>query len=220
MTNGKKNGTISKSKARRSRDFRPRLTAGRPAENAPPRRFDGQALQNRKREGITLHKLKELLRSAQVIEFLKYCVVGGIAFIADTASLMLFYHFVFGEFSFDLLFLHIADGRTAAATAVGFLVGLVVNYVLSVLFVFNRPGQQEKGKSVGAFLIFGVVGLIGLALTELGMMLGVGLLGDKFLLPVKIVVAGIVMVWNYLGRKIFVYGGKNAGNGKKGEEKE
>lgn len=52
------------------------------------------------------------------------------------------------------------------------------------------------------------------------MMLGVGLLGDKFLLPVKIVVAGIVMVWNYLGRKIFVYGGKNAGNGKKGEEKE
>jgi len=197
-----------------------RLPAGRPAENAPPRRFDGQALQNRKREGITLHKLKELLRSAQVIEFLKYCVVGGIAFIADTASLMLFYHFVFGEFSFDLLFLHIADGRTAAATAVGFLVGLVVNYVLSVLFVFNRPGQQEKGKSVGAFLIFGVVGLIGLALTELGMMLGVGLLGDKFLLPVKIVVAGIVMVWNYLGRKIFVYGGKNAGNGKKGEEKE
>ena len=167
-----------------------------------------------------MHKLKELLRSAQVIEFLKYCVVGGIAFIADTASLMLFYHFVFGEFSFDLLFLHIADGRTAAATAVAFLVGLVVNYVLSVLFVFNRPGQQEKGKSVGAFLIFGVVGLIGLALTELGMMLGVGLLGDKFLLPVKIVVAGIVMVWNYLGRKIFVYGGKNAGNGKKGEEKE
>lgn len=58
-----------------------------------------------------------------MIEFLKYCVVGGIAFIADTASLMLFYHFVFGEFSFDLLFLHIADGRTAAATAVGFLVG-------------------------------------------------------------------------------------------------
>ena len=86
--------------------------------------------------------------------------------------------------------------------------------------MFNRPGQQEMGKSVGAFLIFGVVGLIGLALTELGMMLGVGLLGDKFLLPVKIVVAGIVMVWNYLGRKIFVYGGKNAGNGKKGEEKE
>lgn len=115
-----------------------------------------------------MHKLKELLRSAQVIEFLKYCVVGGIAFIADTASLMLFYHFVFGEFSFDLLFLHIADGRTAAATAVGFLVGLVVNYVLSVLFVFNRPGQQEKGKSVGAFLIFGVVGLIGLALTSWG----------------------------------------------------
>ena len=160
-----------------------------------------------------MHKLKALLRSAQVVEFLKYCVVGGIAFVADTASLMLFYHFVFGEFSFDLLFLHIA-------TAVGFLVGLVVNYVLSVLFVFNRPGQQEKGKSVGAFLVFGVVGLIGLALTELGMMLGVGLLGDRFLLPVKIVVAGIVMVWNYLGRKIFVYGGKNAGNGKKGEEKE
>ena len=151
-----------------------------------------------------MHKLKRLLRSEQVIEFLKYCIVGGIAFVVDTASLMLFYHFVFGDFSFDFLFLHIADGRTAAATAVGFLFGLVANYVLSVLFVFNRPGQdRRKGKSLGAFLIFAVVGLIGLALTELGMMLGVALLGDAFLLPIKIVVAGLVMVWNYPGRQNF-----------------
>ena len=165
-----------------------------------------------------MHKLKRLLRSEQVIEFLKYCIVGGIAFVVDTASLMLFYHFVFGDFSFDFLFLHIADGRTAAATAVGFLFGLVANYVLSVLFVFNRLGQQEKGKRLGAFLIFAVVGLIALALTELGMMLGVALLGDAFLLPIKIVVAGLVMVWNYLGRKIFVYGGKDSKNTGKGED--
>lgn len=84
--------------------------------------------------------------------------------------------------------------------------------------MFNRPGQQEKGKSLGAFLIFAVVGLIGLALTELGMMLGVALLGDAFLLPIKIVVAGLVMVWNYLGRKIFVYGGKDSKNTGKGED--
>ena len=55
-------------------------------------------------------------------------------------------------------------------------------------------------------------------MTELGMMLGVALLGDAFLLPIKIVVAGLVMVWNYLGRKIFVYGGKDSKNTGKGED--
>ena len=72
--------------------------------------------------------------------------------------------------------------------------------------MFNRPEQKDKGRTVGAFLVFAAVGIVGLVLTELGMMLGVSLFGDRYLVFIKIVVAAIVLVWNYIGRKIFVYG--------------
>ena len=68
-----------------------------------------------------------------------------------------------------------------------------------------------------------IIGFIAPSIVKLGSnasrMLGVALLGDAFLLPIKIVVAGLVMVWNYLGRKIFVYGGKDSKNTGKGNGK-
>ena len=70
--------------------------------------------------------------------------------------------------------------------------------------------QKEKGKTVGAFLIYAAVGIIGYFLT-----VGLTLLGTRFIgeegiwyLLMTAVVKGIVLVWNYLGRKIFVYRGK------------
>lgn len=151
-------------------------------------------------------KIKAFIKSQRLYEFFKYCLVGGIAFVADTGTLLLLHRFLLSDFELDLLLFRFTDGRTAAAAAAGFIVGLAVNYVLSVFFVFNRPEQKDKGKTVGAFLVFAAVGIVGLVLTELGMMLGVSLFGDRYLVFIKTVVAAIVLVWNYIGRKIFVYG--------------
>ena len=41
-------------------------------------------------------------------------------------------------------------------------------------------------------------------MTELGMYVGTELLFMNYML-VKIVVTGIVLIWNYLGRKIFIF---------------
>ena len=50
----------------------------------------------------------------------------------------------------------------------------------------------------------GLIGLLGLWWTELGMWIGVSVLGGYYV-PVKIVVTGVVLLWNYLGRKILIF---------------
>lgn len=79
-----------------------------------------------------------------------------------------------------------------------------MNYVLSLTFVFRRKDNRGSGKSVAAFLIFTVVGVIGLGLTELIMYLGTELLHISYLI-VKIAAAAIVLVWNYVGRKVLIF---------------
>lgn len=129
-----------------------------------------------------------------VLEFLRYVVVGGIAFLADFGALV---------GSQELFFKQFAWGVYAAAV-IGFVVGLAVNYFLSLIYVFTSPKDCGKGRSVGAFLVFGIVGLVGLGLTELGMWLGIECLGWNYMV-VKIFTTGAVLMWNYLGRKLLIF---------------
>lgn len=131
-------------------------------------------------------------------EFFRYALVGGIAFVADWGTLFLTKEFVFKGESKPELF---------AATAAGFIIGLMVNYILSIVFVFRASDNNNSGKSVKAFITFALIGVIGLGLTELGMYAGVYLLKWHYLIT-KIIVAGLVLIWNYCGRKIFVFGRK------------
>lgn len=136
-------------------------------------------------------KLKQLFW-----EFFRYVLVGGLAFVIDSGVLALFREFVLkGGTPFEL----------AVCTALGFIAGLIANYVLSLVFVFKKSENKGSGKSVAAFVIFALVGVIGLGLTELGMYIGVYVFKWHYIVT-KILVAGAVLVWNYVGRKIFVFG--------------
>ena len=129
-------------------------------------------------------------------EFLRYAVVGGIAFVADFATLI----------ASQEIYLRSFFSGVYIATALGFVVGLAVNYTLSLWFVFTSEKDRGKGRSLAAFLVFGVIGLLGLVWTELGMWLGIELLHLNYML-VKVFVTGIVLLWNYLGRKILIFNG-------------
>ena len=115
-----------------------------------------------------------------LMEFLRYAVVGGLAFVADFCSLVAAQEFLFKSFPWGIY----------AATVIGFVVGLAVNYVLSILFVFTQAKDRGKGRSFGAFVVFGLIGIIGLGLTELGMWVGVE-----------------ILTWNYMVVKVLDQGG-------------
>lgn len=130
-----------------------------------------------------------------VKEFARYLVVGGTAFLVDYGVLYL---------SKTFLFQSLGDLGVYLATALGFLAGLVYNYVLSLVWVFRSAKDQKKGRTLGAFLLFSIIGIIGLLLTEGGMFLGYQLLHINYLI-VKLFVAAVVLLWNYGARKILIF---------------
>ncbi len=133
-------------------------------------------------------------------EFLRYGIVGGVSAVVDMGVNYLTLYGV----------LHSSkDGtwQVALSVAVGFAVGLAVNFLLSNWFVFRTKAQRKKGKTVGAFLLYALVGVIGFAMTEALTLLGRGLIGDSggWYLLLTCAVKGIVLIWNYAGRKLLVY---------------
>ena len=148
-------------------------------------------------------------------EIFRFLLVGGLATVAD--------YLVFYLFRQWLLPAGLINSRAwnitslILATAFGFVVGLLVNWVLSVKFVYRQVRDEEQARSKKSFVIFTVIGLIGLGLTELGVVLLVSLLPEitlfgvtEFLLPwdewiAKVVMTCIVLVFNYVGRKLFIF---------------
>lgn len=142
-------------------------------------------------------------KQQQIIrEFLRYVLVGGVSFAVDAGAMALVKESFFKT--------HCTSWQMALCVAVGFVAGLLTNYLLSSVYVFRTEEQKAQGRNVKAFLIYGAVGVVGFALTELGMYVGVGLVGSDGLwyLLVKCFVAGVVLIWNYVGRKLFVYHGR------------
>ncbi|UOO38778.1 GtrA family protein [Oscillospiraceae bacterium CM] len=127
-------------------------------------------------------------------EVFRYLLVGGASTLIDFATLYLFNN--------TLPDLH--GYRLYIAAALGFLAGLVFNYVLSLAFVFQTAKTKGAGRGAAAFMLFAVIGGTGLGLTELGMYIGVALFMWHYLF-VKILVTGIVFFWNYLSRKILIF---------------
>jgi putative flippase GtrA len=98
------------------------------------------------------------------------------------------------------------------ATAMGFLSGLLFNYIFSIIFVFRTSNAKAKQHKFLSFLAFAVIGIIGLGLTELCMIIGINIFGQDFYLIIKIITAGIMFVWNYGARKILIFRGEKNEN--------
>lgn len=126
------------------------------------------------------------------VQFLKYCLVGGIAFLTDFAALSLSYQI-----------LRDAPYGLYVSTAIGFLVGIIVNYGIARKMVF--ADVESRSASVATEILqYTIIGLIGLVFTEIGMHIGVTLLHGEYYF-IKIIVATAVLLWNFLARRFWVY---------------
>jgi putative flippase GtrA len=153
-------------------------------------------------------KIDKQSLSSLVKEFGRYLIVGGASFLVDWGTLFLTYNYVFSGMAGRQVTagtLVLGSWQLILATAAGFILGLIFNYIFSLLWVFQSARQQNKGKTVGAFVIFAVIGIIGLLLTEVGMEFGVRWVGQSYYMVVKIFVAGVVLIWNYVARKILIF---------------
>ena len=126
-------------------------------------------------------KQKELL-----IQIFKFIIVGGIATLIDWIIYFILYRFI-----------HI---EPIIANIFSFSISVVYNYIASCKYVFNVKKDKDRKK---LFVIFIIFSLIGLGINELL----IYLLHNKLLwnaMLVKIIATVIVMVFNFISRKIFL----------------
>lgn len=124
-------------------------------------------------------------------QFMKFGVVGIVAFFIDYGVLML---------------LSQGFGVDAVLSAgISFCVSVVFNYVASMRFVFTHRDDLSRSRE---FFIFIILSVIGLVINELIMLVGVAALGDSALTVTitKLVATVIVLVWNFFSRKRWLDG--------------
>jgi putative flippase GtrA len=122
--------------------------------------------------------------SRQIVLFL---VVGGFTFILDYLTM--------------IGLIEIFETDYLISTGIGFILGSVVNYYLSIKYVFVS-GKYKKNKS--ELLIFMVFTSIGLGLNHFIMYSGCDIINWDYRI-VKIASLVIVTAFNFITKKIFVF---------------
>lgn len=118
-------------------------------------------------------------------QIMKFGVVGFLCFFID----------------FGILFLltDIFKVNHLISAPISFTISVIVNYILSIKWVFDVNDKNKKLK----FILFIVFSVIGLLMNELIMYIGVDKLLFNYLL-VKIFSTAVVMVFNFITRKMFL----------------
>ena len=120
------------------------------------------------------------------IQIFKFIIVGGIATIIDWAVYYVLYNYL--------------KVNPLLGNILSFSVSVVYNYTASVKWVFNVNKEKSKKRMFVEFMIFSILGLL---LTELLLWIGIDKLSMNAMV-VKIVATSIVMVFNFITRKLFL----------------
>ena len=133
------------------------------------------------------HKLFYGSTDKLLVQFVRYFFVGGFAFVVDFGLL-----YILTEY---------AGLHYLLSATLSFIAGLLVNYIISCLWVFN--GSKFKNRLV-EFLFFAAIGVVGLALNDTLIWLFTDCIGTHYMFS-KIVAAAIVYLWNFFARKYLVF---------------
>lgn len=134
-----------------------------------------------------------------VEQIMKFGIVGVLSFGID-----------FGVYSILVYFTPVP---LLVANFFGFTISVIFNYIMSMKYVFQRNEDMDRKKE---FIIFVILSLIGLGLNELLVWLfveysykNIAIIAELFSYNMmkmigKILATGIVMVYNFISRKIFL----------------
>lgn len=133
-------------------------------------------------------------------QIIKFGFVGGLCFLIDFVISTALFHLLINVTS--------RSAATAVGGFVGFTISVVVNYILSMKFVFERKEDMSRRKE---FVIFVILSVIGLGVNEVILLAcsavyegSTDLMNTLWFAASKVIATAIVMVYNFVSRKIFL----------------
>ncbi|MFR6586591.1 MAG: GtrA family protein [Ruminococcus sp.] len=132
-----------------------------------------------------------------LIQFFRYCFVGGAATIVDWGLSSLLFYFAFHQ------------SYAVIANGLSFVAGLLANYFLSTFWVFRSSKIKSR---LAEFMAFAAIGVVGLLLT-----IGITKLFEITMADVtsayqiisKVVSTAVAFLWNFFARKYLIYSKKD-----------
>lgn len=130
-------------------------------------------------------------------EVVRFGLVGVIAAMFDFTTCYIFQYLILPQSWSDI-------ALTIVSVTFGFMVGVFVNYICSVYIVFRNTTDKNKSRTLFGRFLF-------VSLASMGLFMGYGfqylffnLLHLGYILTFVIRTL-IVLVWNYLSRKFFIF---------------
>ncbi|RKM60007.1 GtrA family protein [Butyrivibrio sp. CB08] len=152
--------------------------------------------------------MKWLEKHKLLYQIFKFGVVGFVCFFIDYIVGLVAMNIIvaiFGKESFEV--------ASVIGSVCGFIVSVVANYILSFKFVFER---KEDLNRKAEFVAFVILSIIGMGINSAIIWLGVSYfykniawlhanVGNSLMYTIaKIVATAVVMVYNFVTRKIFL----------------
>ena len=154
---------------------------------------------------VLIYKLymeKKSLSNDLFWEIFRFAIVGLVAAVFDFLVCFLFQFIIFKDNTDWYV--------TLISTAMGFVVGVTINYLLSTYMVYKaaKSNFSKSFKGIVTFLVLSTIGLfIGMGLQYLLYdVLYVKVGASFFSYPIDFVIRTlVVMVYNYISRKLIIY---------------
>lgn len=134
-----------------------------------------------------------------MIQIFKFAIVGGLSFAVD---------FLVYTMMCNILGIHYIIAGVS-----GFFISVVINYLLSMRYVFVSKEDMKKDRE---FVIFVVLSLLGMILNSVILYICIDVIymhwmwlkqivpRESMNILAKITATGIVMIYNFITRKIFL----------------
>ena len=119
-------------------------------------------------------------------QIIRFGFVGGTAFIIDAGILFILTQFL--------------NVHYLISGMISFTVSVIYNYILSIMWVFDAKKDNNKAQELSIFIGLSVIGL---GINQFIMWVMVDKIGVYYMLS-KIVSTFVVMVYNFITRKIFI----------------
>ncbi|WP_405378183.1 GtrA family protein [Phascolarctobacterium sp.] len=132
---------------------------------------------------------------SEVIKLVLYLFVGGTAALVEWGLFYIFLHYLLAGLGLGITSL------SMLCTSLAFCLSTLYHYFLGNVLVFDSGSRYERGKELT--LVF-AVSIMGLVFNLLLMYIFVSLLGWEPMLS-KVLTSCIVVVWNYLSRKKWIF---------------